>query len=94
MRYMKYYGLIDGSDASLKSFLNKLPGVDAVGADARAARAVGASGLRRRHGAGVHRHLAGGVDQGAATCGLARYVVSSFCADAPMPHHMCGADAM
>lgn len=34
---MKYYGLIDGSDASLKSFLNKLPGVDAVGADARAA---------------------------------------------------------
>lgn len=37
MRYMKYYGLIDGSDSSLKSFLNKLPGVDAVGADARAA---------------------------------------------------------
>ena len=34
---MKYYGLIDGSDSSLKSFLNKLPGVDAVGADARAA---------------------------------------------------------
>ena len=34
---MKHYGLIDGSDASLKSFLNKLPGVDAVGADARAA---------------------------------------------------------
>jgi len=34
---MKYYGLIDGSEASLKSFLNKLPGVDAVGADARAA---------------------------------------------------------
>ena len=34
---MKYYGLVDGSDASLKSFLNKLPGVDAVGADARAA---------------------------------------------------------
>ena len=34
---MKFYGLIDGSDASLKSFLNKLPGVDAVGADARAA---------------------------------------------------------
>lgn len=34
---MKYYGLIDGSDASLKSFLNELPGVDAVGADARAA---------------------------------------------------------
>jgi len=34
---MKHYGLIDGSDASLKSFLNKLPGVDAVGAEARAA---------------------------------------------------------
>jgi len=34
---MKYFGLVDGSDASLKSFLNKLPGVDAVGADARAA---------------------------------------------------------
>ena len=34
---MKYYGLIDGSDSSLKSFLNQLPGVDAVGADARAA---------------------------------------------------------
>jgi len=34
---MKYYGLVDGSDASLKNFLNKLSGVDAVGADARAA---------------------------------------------------------
>ncbi len=34
---MKYYGLVDGSDASLKNFLYKLPGVDAVGADARAA---------------------------------------------------------
>ena len=34
---MKYYGLIDGSDSSLTDFLNKLPGVDAVGADARAA---------------------------------------------------------
>ena len=34
---MEFYGLIDGSDASLKNFLNKLPGVDAVGADARAA---------------------------------------------------------
>ena len=34
---MKYYGLIDGSDSSLKEFLNKLPGVDAVGANARAA---------------------------------------------------------
>ena len=37
MRCMKHYGLIDGSDASLRDFLNKLPGVDAVGADARAA---------------------------------------------------------
>ena len=34
---MKYYGLIDGSDSSLREFLSKLPGVDAVGADARAA---------------------------------------------------------
>jgi len=34
---MKCYGLIDGSDASLKNFLNNLSGVDAVGADARAA---------------------------------------------------------
>lgn len=34
---MKYYGLIDGSDASLRNFLDKLSGVDAVGADARAA---------------------------------------------------------
>jgi deoxyribose-phosphate aldolase len=34
---MKHYGLIDGSDASLKNFLKKLSGVDAVGADARAA---------------------------------------------------------
>ena len=32
-----YYGLIDGSDESLKKFLNRLPGVDAVGADSRAA---------------------------------------------------------
>jgi len=37
MRCMKYYGLIDGSDSSLREFLSKLPGVDAVGADARAA---------------------------------------------------------
>ena len=37
MRCMKYYGLIDGSDASLRNFLDKLSGVDAVGADARAA---------------------------------------------------------
>jgi len=34
---MKYYDLIDGSDTSLRNFLNKLSGVDAVGADARAA---------------------------------------------------------
>jgi deoxyribose-phosphate aldolase len=34
---MEFYGLIDGSEASLKNFLNKLSGVDAVGADARAA---------------------------------------------------------
>ncbi len=34
---MKYYGLVDGSDTSLRNFLNKLSGVDAVGADARAA---------------------------------------------------------
>jgi deoxyribose-phosphate aldolase len=34
---MKYYSLIDGSDTSLRNFLNKLSGVDAVGADARAA---------------------------------------------------------
>ncbi len=32
-----YYGLIDGSDESLKKFLRNLPGVDAVGADSRAA---------------------------------------------------------
>jgi deoxyribose-phosphate aldolase len=32
-----YYGLIDGSDESLKKFLRDLPGVDAVGADSRAA---------------------------------------------------------
>jgi deoxyribose-phosphate aldolase len=34
---MKYYGLIDGSDTSLRNFLKKLSGVDAVGAEARAA---------------------------------------------------------
>jgi deoxyribose-phosphate aldolase len=34
---MKYYRLIDGSDTSLRNFLNKLSGVDAVGAEARAA---------------------------------------------------------
>jgi deoxyribose-phosphate aldolase len=32
-----FYGLIDGSDISLRKFLNDLPGVDAVGADSRAA---------------------------------------------------------
>ena len=32
-----YYGLIDGSDESLKKFLLDLPGVDSVGADSRAA---------------------------------------------------------
>ena len=34
---MSFYGLVDGSESSLKNFLNKLPGVDQVGADARAA---------------------------------------------------------
>ena len=37
MRFMSFYGLIDGSDSSLQKFLKNLPGVDAVGADARAA---------------------------------------------------------
>ena len=32
-----YYGLTDGTDASLQKFLTDLPGVDAVGADSRAA---------------------------------------------------------
>lgn len=32
-----YYGLIDGTDTSLRKFLTDLPGVDAVGADSRAA---------------------------------------------------------
>ena len=32
-----FYGLIDGSDISLRKFLNDLPGVDAVGADSRTA---------------------------------------------------------
>ena len=32
-----YYGLIDGTGASLRKFLTDLPGVDAVGADSRAA---------------------------------------------------------
>ena len=34
---MSFYGLVDGTDASLKSYLNNLSGVDQVGADARAA---------------------------------------------------------
>lgn len=34
---MSFYGLVDGSDASLRKYLNALPGVDHVGADARAA---------------------------------------------------------
>ena len=34
---MQFFGLVDGSESSLKSFLNNLPSVDQVGADARAA---------------------------------------------------------
>lgn len=34
---MSYYGLVDGTEASLKSYLSNLSGVDQVGADARAA---------------------------------------------------------
>ena len=34
---MNFYGLVDGSEASLKTYLNKLSGVDQVGANARAA---------------------------------------------------------
>lgn len=34
---MQFFGLVDGSESSLKSFLNNLPPVDQVGADARAA---------------------------------------------------------
>ena len=34
---MSFYGLVDGSDASLKNYLGSLSGVDHVGADARAA---------------------------------------------------------
>ena len=34
---MSFYGLVDGSDASLKKYLGNLSGVDQVGADARAA---------------------------------------------------------
>ena len=33
---MSFYGLVDGSDASLKKYLSALPGVDKVGLDARA----------------------------------------------------------
>ena len=34
---MSFYGLVDGTEASLKSYLNNLSGVDQVGAEARAA---------------------------------------------------------
>lgn len=34
---MSFYGLVDGSDASLKKYLASLPGVDQVGAEQRAA---------------------------------------------------------
>jgi len=34
---VNFYGLVDGSEASLKTYLNKLSGVDQVGANARAA---------------------------------------------------------
>ena len=34
---MNFYGLVDGSEVSLKTYLNKLSGVDQVGANARAA---------------------------------------------------------
>jgi deoxyribose-phosphate aldolase len=34
---VSYYGLIDGSEKSLRNFLNQLSGVDQVGADSRAA---------------------------------------------------------
>ncbi len=33
---MSFYGLVDGSDASLRTYLNALSGVDQIGADARA----------------------------------------------------------
>jgi deoxyribose-phosphate aldolase len=33
---VSFYGLVDGSEASLKTYLNKLSGVDQVGANARA----------------------------------------------------------
>ena len=34
---MKFYGLVDGGDSSLRNFLGTLSGVDQVGAEARAA---------------------------------------------------------
>ena len=34
---MNFYGIVDGTESSLKYFLSQLPGVDQVGADARAA---------------------------------------------------------
>jgi deoxyribose-phosphate aldolase len=33
---VKFYGLVDGSDSSLRNFLNTLSGVDQIGAEARA----------------------------------------------------------
>ncbi len=33
---MNFYGIVDGTEGSLKRFLSQLPGVDQVGADARA----------------------------------------------------------
>ena len=47
---MKFFGLVDGSDLSLKKFLASLPAVDQVGADSRAAmlatRSIKASSKR------------------------------------------------
>jgi len=34
---MSFYGIVDGTESSLKHFLSQLPGVDQVGAEARAA---------------------------------------------------------
>jgi deoxyribose-phosphate aldolase len=34
---VNFYGIVDGTESSLKHFLSQLPGVDQVGADARAA---------------------------------------------------------
>ena len=47
---MKFFGLVDGSDSSLRKFLASLPAVDQVGADSRAAmlatRSIKASSKR------------------------------------------------